>query len=501
MKILSAEQIRALDAHTIKSEPIASIDLMERASSIFTNWFIENYPNEDRPVCVFCGVGNNGGDGLAVSRLLHQQFYNIWVFWCKISKNLSEDFQTNLNRLPKHDAVPLVEISEGENWPSLPKNAIVLDAIFGSGLNRPVTGYWAELIDHLNRSEHTIVSIDIPSGLFADQHTSAVAIQAERTLSFQLPKLGFLYPENHDKVGEWDCRSIGLDLDFIQQMPSPYYYLNQEMIKPLLKKRNKYDHKGTYGHALLIMGSYGKIGAAVLAAKACLRSGVGLTTVHAPGCSFNILQGAVPEAMLSSDPNQKFFTVLPELKPFRAIGIGCGLDQKSQTIEALHQLIQKTAVPLVIDADALNILAKNKNWYSLLPKNSILTPHPKEFERLFGPTKNHFARNELQRKKARELGIYIILKGAHSCIATPEGNCYFNSTGNPGMGTGGSGDVLTGFITGLLAQSYSPLKASILGVFLHGLAGDLAAQRVGQEALIAGDLIGFLGKAFDEIKK
>lgn len=496
MKIFSAEQIRDLDAHTIENEPIASIDLMERAASVFTDWFCEHYPDEDRPVAVFCGIGNNGGDGLAVARLLHRRFYNVTVFWCKISDKTSPDFQANLNRLPIREAVPVITIEKGDDLPELAPDAILIDAIFGSGLNRPVEGYWAKLMEYLNQSSCPIVAIDIPSGLFADQHTDSTTIKAERTLSFQLPKLAFLYPENHQRVGEWACRSIGLAPEFIAQTETSNYYLDQPFICSFLKKRNKYDHKGTYGHALLIMGSYGKVGAALLAARACLRSGAGLTTVHVPKCAFEIVQGQVPEAMLSIDSDDHFFTTLPNLDSYRAIGVGCGLDQQDTTCKALQELLQKSQVPLVIDADALNILGKNQSWQLDLPKNSILTPHPKEFERLFGATANHFERNALQRQKARELGVFIILKGAHTCIASPEGKCYFNSTGNPGMGTGGSGDVLAGFITGLLAQSYTSLEACILGVFLHGLAGDLAAEDVGQEALIAGDIIHYIGKAF-----
>lgn len=500
MKILSAEQIRALDAYTIKNEPIASIDLMERASLVFTEWFTKHYPDEDRPVWIFCGIGNNGGDGLAVARLLHQRFYNVKVVWCKISPKTSPDFQSNLERLPKRGAVPIIELSKGELFPSIPKDALIIDAIFGSGLNRPVEGYWAELIKHLNLSENPIVAIDIPSGLFADKHTNGISIQAERTLSFQLPKLAFLFPENHHSVGLWEYRAIGLNLKFIQQTETSYYYLDKKLAKTYLKKRNKYDHKGTYGHALLIMGSYGKVGAALLATKACLRSGTGLVTVHAPSCAFEILQGMAPEAMLSVDPDEKHSTTLPDLKPYRAIGIGCGIDREPSTGKVLFQLLQKSTVPLVLDADALNLLAENREWYQYIPTGSILTPHPKEFERLFGSTHDHFERNALQREKAQELSIYLILKGAHTCIATPEGTCFFNSTGNPGLGTGGSGDVLTGLISGLLAQSYSPLEACILGVFLHGLAGDLAVEHFSQEALIAGDIPQFLGKAFRNLQ-
>lgn len=273
------------------------------------------------------------------------------------------------------------------------------------------------------------------------------------------------------------------------------------IVRPLLHRRHKYDHKGTFGHALLITGSYGKIGASILSARACLRSGVGLLTIHAPKCAYQILQISVPEAMVSMDRHEFSFSETPKLGKYQSIGIGCGLDTKKISAEAMEELLEENKLPLVIDADGLNLIAKEEKLLAKIPKKSILTPHPKEFERLFGTAADDFARNKLQRLMAEELGVYIVLKGAHTCIATPEGHCYFNSTGNPGMATGGTGDVLTGILTGLMAQGYASLDAAILGVYLHGLAGDLAAAELGQEALIAGDLVAYLGKAFKKVEE
>ena len=500
MKILSPAQIRALDAYTIKNEPIKSIDLMERAALAFVKWFIQQFPDTERmPIKIFCGTGNNGGDGLAVARLLNRKFYGVEVYVCNISSKRSEDFEKNLKRIPRRRGLPVFTIEEGNALPLFEAEAILIDAIFGSGLNRPINGYWATLIERINTLPNTVVSIDIPSGLYAHQVTEGISINADYTLSFELPKLAFFFPENQDRVGQCFIQPIGLHPTFIEKTNTPYHLVNKKLAKSLLKKRQKFDHKGTYGHALLIMGSHGKIGAAVLATNSCLRSGAGLVSVHSPKCGYSILQISCPEAMVSLDQNDYNISSIPDLSPFRAIGIGCGLDQKEVTKQALFELIEKTTIPLVIDADALNILVRFPSQLHKIPPNSILTPHPKEFERLFGKTDNDFERNALQVKKAKELQSIIILKGANTCIATPDENCYFNATGNPGMATGGSGDVLTGLLTGLIAQGYSSKDASILGVYLHGLAGDLAAEELSQAALIAGDLIGFFGKAYKQL--
>lgn len=497
MKILNAGQIRQLDAYTIENEPINSIDLMERAAQTFVRWFTRVFSPDAKDIIIFIGPGNNGGDGLAIARLLYFMYYNIKIYWCKIGENNTEDFEINLSRLPKRNAVEVIQLKTGSPFPSCPNSSVIIDAIFGSGLNRTVEGYWKDLIEHINDQPATIVSVDIPSGLFADRHSSGSSIHADFTFSFELPKLAFLFPENSQSVGNWQFQSIGLDQDFIEKCETPFQLVDHALVQSLFKKRQKFDHKGTYGHALLILGSYGKVGAAVLATKAALRSGAGLVTTHVPKCAYTILQSCVPEAMLSIDENDFNISTLPKLEKYETIGTGCGIDSQPSTVNMLRDLIHTAKVPVVFDADALNILAENPDLFSNLPENSILTPHPKEFERLFGSSENDFERNELQRKKAVEFKIYIVLKGAHTCIATPQGTCFFNSTGNPGMATGGSGDVLTGLLTGLLAQGYSSKDAAILGVYLHGLAGDLAVKDAqSQESLLAGDLIEYFGKAF-----
>ena len=503
MKILSAEQIRILDAYTIDNEPITSLDLMERASMTFVNWFEKNFPSKHLDIYIFCGPGNNGGDGLAIARLLYHRSYDVHLFSCEISNKKSVDYVKNLTRLPKR-SLDTQPIFKDDAFPKIEKEAIIIDAIFGSGLNRPIEGYWSELIAHLNQLSNTIISVDIPSGLFADKITEGNSIQADYTFSFELPKLAFLFPSNLNRVGRWQFESIQLSQEGLAQLPSTHFFIDKNFIRSFLKKRNKFDHKGIFGHALLICGSYGKIGAAILAARAALKSGVGLLSIHAPRCGYAILQTAVPEAMVSVDEDEFYFSKILEndfLEKYNTIGIGCGLDTKKQSVKALSDFLEKIKKPIILDADALNIISQNKFLIEKIPYNSIITPHPKEFERLFGKTKNDMERFELQKGLSQKHQLFIVLKGANTCITSPDGNAYFNSTGNPGMATAGSGDVLTGIITSLLTQGYNSLETSTLGVYIHGLAGDIAVKNdCSEESMVAGDLVEHLGKAFKELK-
>ncbi|MES2733664.1 MAG: NAD(P)H-hydrate dehydratase [Bacteroidota bacterium] len=528
MKILDTAQIRALDAYTIQHEPVASIDLMERAALAFTHWLTERFEST-RPVKVFCGLGNNGGDGLAIARLLVGKKYQVSVYVLDYSDKRSEDFMANYERLSK--LVIIKHIKNVNNFPLIGDDEIFIDAIFGSGLSRPTEGLVKEVIELINeqaagqppawpnrrtghhagsnrwtRNSATVVSVDIASGLYADAANPAdsTIVHAHFTVAFQVPKLAFLLPQNAPFVGEWTCVDIGLNKAFIAKTPTPYYYLDQLLAESLLKPRSKYAHKGTFGHALLIAGSYGKIGAAVLSAKACLRAGIGLLTVRIPQCGYEIIQTAVPEAMALADDSYENFTFVPPLQPYAVVGIGPGLGKAEETLKAFSDLLLALEQPLeessdgkrpglVIDADALNLLADNRELLKRLPTNAILTPHPKEFERLAGKAENDFDRLELLKDFSKTHQVYVVLKGANTAIATPDGTVYFNSTGNPGMATGGTGDVLTGIITALLAQSYSPLETALIGVYQHGLSGDRAAAQRGQSALIASDLIEALG--------
>lgn len=500
MKLFTCKQIAGIDQLTMKMEPIASIELMERASFKVADWLIQNIDHK-RNIYFFAGPGNNGGDALAVARMLAGCHLNCTVYLAGFGHGLKGDPALNWQRLEEQNLAILRKIDSEETIPEIASDSIIIDGLFGSGLNKPLEGLAATLVLRINQSGATIISIDIPSGLFGEDNSDndlSAIIRANHTLTFQFPKLSFLFPENSQFVGEWTILPIGLHSEAIAQTESNYHFLTKEFISEKIKKREKFSHKGNYGHALLIAGSYGKMGASVLASRACLRSGVGLLTCHIPQLGYEIMQISVPEAMISVDNSETVFSEIPDLSSFSAIGIGPGLDKKQETQQALKALLQAKPGKLVIDADALNILSENQDWYGLLPEKTILTPHPKEFERLAGASVNSFARLQKQLQFSAANKVIVVLKGAHTCITFPDGRVFFNSTGNPGMGTAGSGDVLTGFILGLLAQNYSPEDAALTGVYLHGLAGDLAASEWGEYSLVAGDIISHLGKAFQQ---
>lgn len=498
MKILSAKQVKQLDKSTIEEQGIVSIELMERASVMFVDWFIKKYPNKQELVQVICGTGDNGGDGLAVARLLSYLKYRVEIFIVPVSSKPSRDFQINFEQI-KGLNLSITDIDEAYGIPNFPYGAITIDAILGSGLNRPLDGFLDEVITIINATCDTIISIDIASGLFADKPTDSASIFPTETFSFELPKLAFMFAENAQRVGKWVANTIHLSEEALQKLPTNSYYISEQDIKVIYKTRAKFAHKGIFGHSLLITGSYGMMGASMLATRACLRSGSGLVSVHIPESGYEIMQASIPEAIVSIDKDRFVFTFLPENASYTAIGIGCGLSQQEKSFPAIRKLLVENHCPLVLDADALNIIAR-QDWQPLIPKGSIITPHAKEFERLFGKTENDFQRNELQRQKSQELGITIVLKGSHTSVTMRDGSCFFNSTGNPGMATGGSGDVLTGVITGLLAQGYMPEEAAVLGVYAHGLAGDFAVAKVGEYSLIASDIINNLGTAFLKIE-
>ena len=500
MKIFSAEEIRLWDQYTIEHEPILSIDLMERAAAKCANWLLQQYPDAVSFV-ILCGKGNNGGDGLAIARILMENKYPVSIYILEFGHKGTEDFQTNLARLNKLSNHDIHFIQTAKNFPHLQQGQIIIDALFGSGLNRNLEGVTADLVQHINNGGNEIISIDIPSGLFVDRSSKdAISIHADHTLSFQCYKPAFLFAENEESVGEIHILDIGLHHDYYQSVVNQFELLDDAIIHSIYKPRKKFSHKGTYGHALLVAGSYGKIGAAILSAKACLCSGVGLLTCHIPACGYNILQTSVPEAMVTTDFNSSFLTkVEDDLTKYDSIGIGPGIGTAAETKMMLPEILNSYRNPLILDADALNIMARQKDLLKLIPAGSILTPHPKEFERLFGETHTDFDRVSLALQKARELNCIIVLKGHHTFIATPDGKGFFNSTGNPGMATAGSGDVLTGILTGLLAQGYSSAATAILGVYLHGYAGDIAAKQLSNEALIAGDIIETLGAAFSSL--
>jgi ADP-dependent NAD(P)H-hydrate dehydratase / NAD(P)H-hydrate epimerase len=494
IKILNTQQIRALDAYTIEKEPIASIDLMERACRSFTAKFTERFDSSNKTGIV-CGTGNNGGDGLGIARILKEWGYDVRVWVIRAGQKPSDDFSANLNKLN----CPVEELSPEIQMSPFADCDILIDGIFGSGLSRPIGGIHARVIDWFNKAEAIRVAIDIPSGMMADAHSTGAIVRSDFTISFQLPKLAFFQPQNNQFVGEWAVVGIGLKKDFIKNADTCYFQLQRKDARNIRKRRSTFDHKGDYGRALLISGGHGKIGAAVLASRAAMRSGLGLLTVHLPGCGYSILQTAVPEAMVSLDDNDRMLTRAPDTENYDAVGIGPGLGTSPETVKALARLLESANKPLILDADALNILSANPELLRLLPHGCILTPHPKEFERLAGTWGNDFEKLDLLKAFSKAWNAVVVLKGAFSAIAAPLGQVYFNSTGNPGMATGGSGDVLTGILTGLRAQGYDPLQTALLGVYVHGLSGDFGVIDKGMEGLIASDIIDYLPQAFGRI--
>lgn len=502
MKILSVEQIRAADAYSIQYEPIASIDLMERASRAFVNWFCENFETGNFKIKIFCGLGDNGGDGLAIARMLQPLGYDLEVFVVKYSDKTSESFQINLTRLERQLTVKY--IGNEQFTLSFAENDIVIDALLGSGLSRPTESLLKLVIEKINRSGATIISVDMPSGLFADKSNNSAdtIIKATHTVAFQLLKLAFMLPQNAEFVGDWHIVDIGLRKDFIQNSETQFFYSTPKEVEKLIKPRKKFSHKGTFGHALLIAGSHGMMGAAVLSARACMRSGVGKLTVHSVKSGLPIMQTLLPEAMYWEAWNNKSadfiatnFHVDDFSNRFQAVGVGPGIgvhESIRMSLEKLCEICQKLTISMVLDADALNNFSTEKRQTAMktIPENSILTPHPKEFRNLIGKSwKDDFEKLEFLREFTVNRKLIVCLKGANTAVALPDGTIHFNSSGNAGMATAGSGDVLTGIITALLAQGYTPKEAAILGVYQHGVAGDCAAEKFGMTSMIASDII------------
>jgi ADP-dependent NAD(P)H-hydrate dehydratase / NAD(P)H-hydrate epimerase len=495
--LLNAQQIRDWDEFTIANQAIASIDLMERAASKCVNW-IEQQNWQKRPFRIFCGKGNNGGDGLAIARLLFELDYTVSVYILEFGKPGSNDFQANLQRLHDLFFTEIHFIQSSNNFPPGAVDEIWVDALFGSGLNRPLDGLSADLVGHINQSETTVLSIDLPSGLFVDQSSKGNrVIEANHTLTFQCNKLAFLMQENAGFIGQVHILDIGLLPQYLDGLDHAYRMVQKDLVRKLFKGRSAFAHKGNFGHALLIAGSYGKVGAAVLAAKACLHSGVGLLTCYLPRCGYSIMQAAVPEAMVLTDDNETTVSQLPnEIEKYSVVGIGPGLGTATDTQNLISFVCRRYKKPMIIDADGLNCLAQQKKLLEQLPPLSVLTPHPKEFDRVFGDHDNDFDRLAKAREMARSLNVIIVLKSHHTASVTPSGKVFFNTTGNAGMAKGGSGDVLTGIITALVAQNYTPENAAIVGVYLHGFAGDLGANALSQQSLVATNIITFLSQAF-----
>jgi NAD(P)H-hydrate epimerase len=500
MVILSARQIHDWDQFTIQNEPISSLDLMEAASIRCFQWLQQNnYLQGHFKIC--CGKGNNGGDGLAIARLLSRQGISVSVFILELGQKGTADFQANLARLHQ-TGTDIHYVQTPEHFPLFSPGDIVVDALFGTGLNRKLEGLPAALVTHINTFTGTVISIDMPSGLLADDSSSGFAVVAAgHTISFQCLKLAFMMPENEQVTGQVHVLNIGLHRNYLSTVSYEAILLEEDFVKTLYRPRKRFSHKGNFGHAALVCGSFGYMGAATLAANACLRSGVGKLTCHIPACGYVIMQVAVPEAMSLVEPGENYITSITGAEKYTTLGIGPGMGLQHSHTQLLANLFSVSRKSMVIDADALTLLSRAPELIKNIPPFSIITPHPAEFDRLFGVAADDFARMRMAQLKARELQVVIVLKGHRSFIAMPGGKGFFNSTGNPGMAKGGSGDVLTGMLTALMAQGYTPQDAALFGVYLHGLAGDQAAAILTEEAMTASDITAYLGAAFSRLRQ
>ena len=503
MKLFTSAQIHELDKYTIENEPIKSIDLMERAAKAITQAITEVWGSQT-PVIIFAGPGNNGGDALAVGRMLCDKGYDVCAYLFNVSGSLSEDCIINRKRLFDKKSKALIEVTQEFEPPQLEAGTLVVDGLFGSGLNKPLAGGFASLVKYINASPAQVVSIDIPSGLMTEDNTYNVRthiIRANLTLTLQLPKLSFLFPENQMYIGRLKILDIRLSKQGIDKIDANYTLIEENDIRPRLLHRDPFAHKGKMGNALIIAGSYGMGGASVLATKACLRAGAGKVTTHTPKRNSLLLQISVPEAIIQFDREETIFSEAVDTEDFNAVGIGPGLGTSEQTAIAIIAQLRRTQCPIVADADAINVIANHRAWLQQLPKGIIMTPHPKEFDRLEGPSTDSYERLMKARDLAQRLHGYILVKGHHTSLCLPDGHIMFNSTGNAGMATAGSGDVLTGIITGLLARGYKHEDACVVGMYLHGLAGDIAARELGVESVIASDLIKYIPQAFKRINE
>ena len=500
MKIFTSAQIHELDKYTITHEPIKSIDLMERASKAITEAIMSRWTTMT-PVVVFAGPGNNGGDALAVARMLANQGYNVSVYLFNISGKLSDDCAANRQRV--HDCKRIkgfMEVTTKFDPPELSADTLVVDGLFGSGINKPLAGGFAALVKYINQCPAKVVSIDMPSGLMTEDNSYNVRaniIKADLTLTLHGKKLSMFLADCQEFLGEIQVLDIRLSREYVNKTEAAYTLLEESDIRSRLLHRDDFAHKGSMGNALLIAGSYSMSGAAILASRACLRSGVGKVTVHTPRKNYGIMQVSVPEAVLHMDHEETYFSESVDSDDFDALGIGPGLGQQENTAIAFITQLKRAQCPVVVDADGLNILANHRAWITQLPKGIILTPHPKEFDRLSSsPSNGSYERLHRAQEMAQSLHAYIILKGHYSALCMPNGHVVFNPTGNSGMATAGSGDVLTGIITALLARGYRRADACVVGMYIHGLAGDLAAKDLGKESLVAGDIVRYLPKAF-----
>lgn len=502
MKIFSKEQIYEGDALTAKKQGITSTDLMERAGIQIFNWLHMRMQGAQVPIHVFCGIGNNGGDGLVVARHLVTHGYNVKTYIVNYSTTRSKDFLLNYDRIKNTTKDWPVLLSESSDFPVIDEKDIIVDAILGIGLNRAIEGWVKNLFCHFRDTKAFVLSIDLPSGLStsATPEDAECVVNAGYTLSFQTPKLVFFLPETAKYTVQWEVLDIGIDPEYLHVTPTEAELIGKNEVLPLYKPREKYSNKGDFGHALVIGGSYGKIGAVTLASHGALSIGAGKVTAFTPKCGYIPLQTGFPEAMVITDTDEEKITDIKfDIKPdVIAFGVGVGSDAK--TSSAFETFLKTNTTPLVIDADGINILSKKKALLKLLPENTVLTPHPKELEGLVGKWKDDFDKLKKTKAFSKKYKCIVVIKGANT-ITVFEDKLYVNSTGNPGLATAGTGDVLTGIIAGLIAQGYDTLAATLFGVYLHGKSADLLIEDLGYQSFIASHVIEGIPLAYLDLFK
>ena len=502
MKIFPSNIIPEIDAATCDAQQIESITLMERAASAVTCEVISRFLPTQR-IVVVAGPGNNGGDALAVARMLYEQGYKkVEIFLFNVVGKLSHDCEIERNNLLAIEGIDFTEVKKDFKPPYLSAGDVVIDGLFGSGLSQPLKGGFKDFARYINDSQAFVISIDIPSGLFGewnDHVNRRDMIHANLTLAFQMPRLSFFFPENEEIIGEWELLDIDLDQKKIKETPTDFMLVEEKNIRGFLKPRNNFSGKRDFGSALFFAGSLGMGGAAVMAAKACLNSGAGLATVHSASTLMTVLQTSIPEAMFEPDRNEHFIADMNVHHRHQAVAVGPGIGTHERTIDALEQLLKNYKEPMVLDADALNCMAQRPHLLSFIPPQSVLTPHIGEFDRLFGEHRNSEDRLHKAIDMSKYYNVIIVLKGHYTMTVRPTGRVYINSTGNPGMATAGSGDVLTGVITAFMAQGLRPELAATIGVYVHGLAGDLAVEKKGEYGLLASDIANHCGLAIKKI--
>lgn len=485
LKIINGSEVSSLDSFTSIHQGISSFELMERAAHSFVNWFLDDHGTKTSRVAIFVGAGNNGGDGLAIGRLLHKQGYSIHFFSCfDADAHLSADCQKNLELIPFG-----VSIS---NWNEFNKEDfdLVIDAFLGVGVKGELRESAQKIISKINSFKGKKIAVDLPSGLPADMSCPWECVQVDFTITFGFPKLSLLLPENAKYSGEMVVVDIGIPDTYYEQFNSGFYFLKETDLSVFHKTFHRFSHKGDFGKVLLVAGSKGKVGAAILATKSALRTGSGLVTCLIPEEERFAIHSSVPEVMTT------FYDSEINFSGFDSIGIGPGLGtDKVSLIESLFDDVQH---PVVLDADALTILANNSHLIPKIPKGSILTPHLGEFERLFGKHETHLDRLKSARDFCIRYQLNLVLKGANTVISLSNGRQIFNSSGCKHMATAGVGDVLTGMLTSFLGQGYSPEAAMICGVFQHGLAGELAGREF-YRSMMASDLIDQIPASFKKL--